>query len=60
PRQTCSVVQAFLNFSLGIEFLKKLRHHPAKEIVKKIQNSAIEFCEGKPLHDDLTMIVIKR
>lgn len=43
-----------------IQCLMELRHHPAKEIVKKIQNSAIEFCEGKPLHDDLTMIVIKR
>ncbi|MBL8017263.1 MAG: SpoIIE family protein phosphatase [Ignavibacteria bacterium] len=43
-----------------IQCLMELRHHSAKEIVKKIQDSAIEFCEGKPLHDDLTMIVIKR
>lgn len=31
----------------------------AKEIVKAVQDKAIEFCEGKPLHDDLTMIVVK-
>jgi len=42
-----------------IQCLMELRHEPAKKIVEKIQNSAIEFCEGKPLHDDLTMIVIK-
>lgn len=32
----------------------------AKEIVKAVQDKAIEFCEGKPLHDDLTMIVAKK
>jgi serine phosphatase RsbU (regulator of sigma subunit) len=42
-----------------IESLKTNRELSSKEIVKKIQNEAIEFCKGKPLHDDLTMIVIK-
>lgn len=42
-----------------IEILKQSKELSCKEIVKTIQDKAIEFCEGKPLHDDLTMIVIK-
>jgi sigma-B regulation protein RsbU (phosphoserine phosphatase) len=42
-----------------IESLKANRELSAKDIVKKIQDEAIQFCKGKPLHDDLTMIVIK-
>lgn len=42
-----------------IEILKQSKELSCKEIVKSIQDKAIEFCEGKPLHDDLTMIVIK-
>lgn len=42
-----------------IEALKSCRDKSAKEIVKIIQDSAIDFCSGKPLHDDLTMIVVK-
>jgi sigma-B regulation protein RsbU (phosphoserine phosphatase) len=42
-----------------IETLKTSRHLSAKDIVKKVQEEAIDFCNGKPLHDDLTMIVIK-
>ena len=36
------------------------RHLSSQEILKTIQENAIEFCEGKPLHDDLTMIVVKK
>lgn len=35
------------------------RHLSSREIVKAVQDKAIEHCEGKPLHDDLTMIVAK-
>lgn len=42
-----------------IEILTQSRDKSSKEIVKTIQDKAIEFCAGKPLHDDLTMIVIK-
>ncbi|MEO8513350.1 MAG: SpoIIE family protein phosphatase [Ignavibacteria bacterium] len=42
-----------------IECLRANRELSPKEIVKIIQDEAIEFCKGKPLHDDLTMIVIK-
>ncbi len=35
------------------------KHLSSKEIIKAVQIKAIEFCEGKPLHDDLTMIVAK-
>ncbi len=43
-----------------IHALVESKHLTSREIVKKVQHSAIEFCEGKPLHDDLTMIVLKR
>lgn len=43
-----------------IEALLECRAGSSKEIVKTIQDRAIEFCQGKPLHDDLTMIVVKR
>lgn len=42
-----------------IDTLKASRDLTAKEIVKKVQLDAIDFCKGKPLHDDLTMIVVK-
>jgi len=42
-----------------IEVIKENRNSSAFDIVKSVQEKAIEFCEGKPLHDDLTMIVIK-
>lgn len=42
-----------------IEAIKENRDSSAFDIVKSAQEKAIEFCEGKPLHDDLTMIVIK-
>ena len=42
-----------------IETLRNSRELSSKEIVKKVQEDAINFCNGKPLHDDLTMIVIK-
>lgn len=42
-----------------IESLKDSKDLSCKEIVQIIQNRAIEFCQGRPLHDDLTMIVIK-
>lgn len=42
-----------------IKSLMENKHLNAKEIVKKVQDKAVEFCEGKPLHDDLTMIVAK-
>jgi serine phosphatase RsbU (regulator of sigma subunit) len=42
-----------------IEVIKENRDRSAFDIVKSAQEKAIEFCEGKPLHDDLTMIVIK-
>lgn len=43
-----------------IETMLNCRSGSSKEIVKTIQDKAIEFCQGKPLHDDLTMIVVKR
>lgn len=43
-----------------IEVLLESKNGTSKEIVKTIQDRAIEFCQGKPLHDDLTMIVVKR
>lgn len=42
-----------------IESLIHSRDKSPKEIVSSIHNKAIEFCSGRPLHDDLTMIVIK-
>ena len=42
-----------------IKTIVKNKDLPAREIIKNIQNAAIEFCNGKPLHDDLTMIVAK-
>lgn len=42
-----------------IEILRHCKHLSSKEIVKNIQDKAIEHCAGRPLHDDLTMIVIK-
>lgn len=42
-----------------IETLTHSKELSSKEIVKTIQDKAIEFCSGRPLHDDLTMIVIK-
>ena len=42
-----------------INILKEKKGLPCREIVKSIQDGAIEFCDGRPLHDDLTMIVIK-
>jgi len=42
-----------------IETLTQSRELSSKEIVKTIQDKAVEFCSGRPLHDDLTMIVIK-
>ena len=42
-----------------IETLRNTRELSSREIVKKVQEDAINFCNGKPLHDDLTMIVIK-
>lgn len=42
-----------------IKALRDNRHLSSKEIVKAVQDKAIEHCEGKPLHDDLTMIVAK-
>lgn len=42
-----------------IETLVQSRELSSKEIVKTIQDKAVEFCSGRPLHDDLTMIVIK-
>lgn len=42
-----------------IESLKQSKDKSPKEIVSTIHNKAIEFCSGRPLHDDLTMIVIK-
>jgi phosphoserine phosphatase RsbU/P len=42
-----------------IKNLIENKHLSSKEIVKAVQVKAIEFCEGKPLHDDLTMIVAK-
>jgi sigma-B regulation protein RsbU (phosphoserine phosphatase) len=43
-----------------IKVLLECKNGSSKEIVKTIQDRAIEFCQGKPLHDDLTMIVVKR
>ncbi len=42
-----------------VETLKSAKDLSAKDIVKKVQKDAVDFCNGKPLHDDLTMIVIK-
>jgi phosphoserine phosphatase RsbU/P len=42
-----------------IKSLRENKHLASKEIVKIVESKAIEFCEGKPLHDDLTMIVAK-
>lgn len=42
-----------------IKALSLNRHMTSKEIVKAVQDKAIEHCQGKPLHDDLTMIVAK-
>ena len=42
-----------------IEILRHCKHLSSKEIVKTIHDKAIEHCAGRPLHDDLTMIVIK-
>jgi sigma-B regulation protein RsbU (phosphoserine phosphatase) len=42
-----------------IDTLVQSRELSSKEIVKTIQDKAVEFCSGRPLHDDLTMIVIK-
>ena len=42
-----------------IDIIKSSKDMTAKEIVKTVQEKAIEFCSGKPFHDDLTMIVIK-
>ncbi|MBZ0201713.1 MAG: SpoIIE family protein phosphatase [Ignavibacteria bacterium] len=43
-----------------IDILKQSADRSSKEIVNEIQSKAIEFCAGKPLHDDLTIIVVKR
>ncbi|MFI5211737.1 MAG: GAF domain-containing SpoIIE family protein phosphatase, partial [Ignavibacteria bacterium] len=43
-----------------IKVLIESKNGSSKEIVKTIQDRTIEFCQGKPLHDDLTMIVVKR
>jgi sigma-B regulation protein RsbU (phosphoserine phosphatase) len=42
-----------------VETIKKYRELPPMEIIKNVQKTVIEFCKGKPLHDDLTMIVAK-
>jgi sigma-B regulation protein RsbU (phosphoserine phosphatase) len=42
-----------------ITALRNVRHYSPFEIIRHVQASAIEFCEGKPLHDDVTMIVAK-
>ena len=42
-----------------IETLKQSLELSSRDIVKAIQDKAVEFCSGRPLHDDLTMIVIK-
>lgn len=42
-----------------IEILMDTTGKSSKEIVKLIQQKAIEHCGGRPLQDDLTMIVIK-
>jgi sigma-B regulation protein RsbU (phosphoserine phosphatase) len=42
-----------------IETLKQSLELSSRDIVKSIQDKAVEFCAGRPLHDDLTMIVIK-
>ncbi len=42
-----------------IETLKQTLELSSRDIVKTIQDKAVEFCAGRPLHDDLTMIVIK-
>ena len=43
-----------------ISSLNESKERSPAEIIKHVQSRAIEFCEGKPLHDDLTMIVAKR
>jgi len=42
-----------------ISSIKESKEQNPGEIIKHVQSRAIEFCEGKPLHDDLTMIVAK-
>lgn len=43
-----------------IDSLLESKELSSKEIIKAVNAKAIEFCKGKPLHDDLTMIVAKR
>jgi sigma-B regulation protein RsbU (phosphoserine phosphatase) len=42
-----------------IDSLLESKELSSKEIIKAVNAKAIEFCKGKPLHDDLTMIVVK-
>lgn len=43
-----------------IEAMNEVKDKTPAEIIAHIQKRAIDFCEGKPLHDDLTMIAAKR
>ena len=42
-----------------VESIIEVKDKTPAEIISYIQKRAIDFCEGKPLHDDLTMIVAK-
>ncbi|MCI0448383.1 MAG: SpoIIE family protein phosphatase [Chlorobi bacterium] len=42
-----------------IQCLMSSKHLGPREIIKSVNTRVIEFCEGNPLHDDLTMIVAK-
>lgn len=42
-----------------IAALRNNRQSSPSDIIRDVQSRAVEFCEGKPLHDDVTMIVAK-
>jgi len=42
------------------ETLRECTHHDAQTILRTLDESVCQFCDGSPQHDDMTAIVIKR